>query len=56
MRNSFEDWMIRFENKKKNTAYQYAISIDKISRHYSENSDRQIDIYTTNNLDLINFR
>ena len=45
MRKHFEDWMKRQERKKPNTAYQYAVSIDKISRHYSDNTNKSIDLY-----------
>lgn len=46
MRQYFEDWMVRNERKSKNTAYQYANSIDKISKHYSENENTPTNIYS----------
>lgn len=53
MKNRFEEWMKRYERKKPNTAYQYAVAIDKISRHYSEETSNRVDIYNLANLEEI---
>ncbi|MDX9805663.1 MAG: endonuclease NucS, partial [bacterium] len=53
MRNEFERWMRTVEGKQQNTAYQYALSIDKISKHYSETTGKETDIYSLNDLILL---
>ncbi len=53
MRRDFEEWMKRYERKKPNTAYQYAVSIDKISRHYSENTNKKIDLFKISDPDQV---
>ena len=53
MREKFEFWMKTKEGKKQNTAYAYANSIDKISRHYSKNTKNNIDIYREKNFSII---
>lgn len=45
MRSDFENWMKKHELKTQNTAYQYALSIDKISRHYSDNTGTNINLF-----------
>lgn len=50
MRTKFEQWMKSDERKKPNTAYQYALAIDKISRHYSDNSAQGVDLYSIHNI------
>lgn len=45
MKKRFEDWMIRKEGKSMNTAYQYANSIDKISKHYSASVNEPVNIF-----------
>jgi len=50
MKNEFTNWMVRYENKSQNTAYQYAQSIDKISRHHYENTKEYFDLYTSTDL------
>lgn len=50
MKTEFTNWMVRFENKSQNTAYQYAQSIDKISRHHSEMTKEYYDLYTSTDL------
>lgn len=49
MRRQFEDWMKSHERKKPNTAYQYAISITKISKHYSRMTNSDVEIYNLDN-------
>jgi hypothetical protein len=53
MRNEFEKWMRIVEGKKQNTAYSYALSIDRISKHYSEKTDEDTDVYAINDLVLL---
>ena len=50
MKTEFTNWMVRYENKSQNTAYQYAQSIDKITRHHYENTKEFFDLYTANDL------
>src|SRR5690606_12969606 len=52
MRSEFQKWMIRSDDKKENVAYQYALSIEKISRHYFEKTGKKIDLYGTKDIDL----
>ena len=49
MRRQFEDWMKSHERKKQSTAYQYAISITKISKHYSRMTNSDVEIYKLDN-------
>jgi hypothetical protein len=51
MKNEFEEWMVKKENKAKATASQYANAIDKISQHYSQQTNDNIDLY---NIDVNN--
>lgn len=53
MRKKFEQWMKSHERKKPNTAYQYAVSIDKISRHYSDNSKNSVDLYSIDDIKIL---
>lgn len=53
MKNEFEKWMKEVENKLPSTAYNYTLSIDKISKHYSENTDKYLDIYNETDIDLL---
>ena len=53
MKTEFTNWMVRFENKSQNTAYQYAQSIDKISRHHSEVTKEYYDLYNSSDLLII---
>ncbi len=53
MKNKFEKWMKETENKLPSTAYQYALSINKISKHYSKNMDKNLDIYDETDLYLL---
>lgn len=41
------------ENKLQSTIYQYTLSIDKISKHYSKNIDKNLDIYNETDLDTL---
>ncbi len=53
MKEKFYQWMGKHENKKPNTAYAYKNSIDKISKHYSENDGNKIDIYYIKDIRLL---
>jgi len=54
MNTEFQNWMIRKEGKSSSTAYQYALSIDKIIKHYYEKTNKQIDLY--NSMDLLQIK
>jgi hypothetical protein len=41
IRDDFEKWMISNESKSENTAYNYKISIDRLSKHYSKITGKQ---------------
>lgn len=53
MKNKFKKWMKETENKLQSTIYQYTLSIDKISKHYSKNIDKNLDIYNETDLDTL---
>lgn len=53
MKKEFENWMVRKENKAPSTAYQYVLSIDKISKHYSDATKLEIDLYKENDLNSL---
>ncbi|EGA69408.1 hypothetical protein VISI1226_09519 [Vibrio sinaloensis DSM 21326] len=53
MRREFERWMVKKERKKPNTAYQYAQSIDKVSNHYSNHAQRNVDLYRILDTDML---
>lgn len=50
MKAEFTNWMVRTENKTQNTAYQYAQSIDKISRQRYEITKEHFDLYGSTDL------
>lgn len=50
MRSKFENWMKLHERKKPNTAYQYAVSIDKVSRHYSDNLGEYVNLFSISDI------
>jgi len=43
MQNKFKQWL-HSTGKSENTAYSYSTSINNISKHYSEQTKRNIDI------------
>lgn len=53
MREKFSNWMVRYEEKSPNTAYQYALSIKKITNHYNEQTKENFDLYQSNDLEKI---
>lgn len=53
MKKRFEQWMREIEDKKTTTAGSYASSINKISKHYSENTGKNIDVYEVTDLGLL---
>ncbi len=55
MRRHFEDWMVRVEMKSKNTVYQYASSIEKISQHYSKKSNELTNIYSISDAEKVEY-
>jgi len=52
MQDKFKKWLIHTK-KSKNTAYSYAISINNISHHYSQNESVNIDIYKITDINLL---
>ena len=54
MEEEFENWLKGFEDKTKNVAYQYKMSIHRISRHYSQHNGETVDLYINNDIDFIN--
>jgi hypothetical protein len=54
MKNEFENWMVRREGKSPNTAAQYKSSIDLISRHYSQQNNKSINLYTITDISFVN--
>jgi 5-methylcytosine-specific restriction protein A len=54
VKNKFEKWMVRVERKKLITASQYKSAVDSISRHYSEEIKKDIDLYTITDISFIN--
>jgi site-specific recombinase XerD len=50
----FEKWMIEQDDKEKNTVSQYKSAINAISRHYSQQTNKNIDLYTINDFDFVN--
>jgi hypothetical protein len=44
-KDEFENWMIKQEKKAPTTASQYAHSIDLISRHHSQQTNKPMDLY-----------
>lgn len=53
MLEKFRSWLITEENKKPNTANAYALSIEKISEHYSMHKGIPTDIYSLNELEIL---
>lgn len=53
MKKEFERWMIKQERKKPNTAYQYALAIDKVSNHYSTQTHQNTDLYRILDTDIL---
>lgn len=50
MRNTFQNWLINSENKKQSTAYSYALAINRLSKHYSDQTKTEINIYEIDNI------
>jgi hypothetical protein len=53
MRNGFEKWMKKIKKYAPGTVVNYAFAVDQISRHYSNEIGRDIDIYQINDLVLL---
>jgi hypothetical protein len=54
MRKEFKEWMTEKDNKTKNVAVQYSAAISYISKHYSKQIKKNIDLYKKNDIDFIN--
>jgi hypothetical protein len=54
MKKDFEIWMTKRDNKSSNTASSYKAGINTISRHYSKETNQNIDLYTINDINFIN--
>jgi predicted nuclease of restriction endonuclease-like (RecB) superfamily len=50
MKKEFEKWMVQRDGKSPNTASQYKSSIDLISRHYSQQNEKSINLYNINDI------
>ena len=46
IRNKFEKWLEKNEGKSANVAYGYKIAINRLSRHYSEKTGKETNIYS----------
>jgi len=46
----FKNWLISTENKKEQTAYNYSKAINRISQHYSEKTNQNLNLYTLTDL------
>lgn len=46
----FENWLIKTENKSNQTAYNYAKAINRISKHYSQKTNQDLNLYSVTDL------
>lgn len=53
MQERFKQWLLH-SGKSDNTAYSYSTSINNISKHYSQETNQNIDIYTVNDINVLN--
>jgi hypothetical protein len=53
MRNGFEKWMAHVEKKMSGTVSSYSSAITRISRHYSNETGRSIDVYQIKDILLL---
>jgi hypothetical protein len=53
MKDKFASWMVNRDDKSSSTAAQYKSSIDLISRHYSQQTNRKVDLYKTTDISFI---
>jgi len=53
MRKGFEKWMANTDNKTLGVVASYAPAINRISRHYSNETGTHIDIYKINDIRLL---
>jgi hypothetical protein len=53
MRKEFEKWMVKTDNKTPSVVASYAPAINRISRHYSNETDTHIDIYKIKDIRLL---
>ena len=49
----FEKWLINAENKKDQTAYNYSKAINRISKHYSEKTNQDLNLYSIDELEKL---
>jgi hypothetical protein len=54
MKKEFETWMTKRDNKSSSAASAYKSGINTISRHYSKETNQNIDLYTINDINFIN--
>jgi hypothetical protein len=52
-RDYFEYWLIKCNNKKGSVAYQYRNAVDSISKHYSQQTGKEIDLYDIDDIIFI---
>lgn len=46
-KDSFEQWLIQYDNKKKNSAYSYKLAIPHLSEHYSSFLGHKVNLYSS---------
>jgi len=46
----FENWLIKTENKSNQTAYNYAKAINRISKHFSQKTNQDLNLYSVSDL------
>jgi len=54
MRKEFIKWMTEEDGKKENVAAQYSAAISYISKHFSKQNKKNIDLYKIDDIDFIN--
>jgi hypothetical protein len=54
MKEEFEEWMKKRDNKSPNSALAYKAGINTISRHYSKETNQDIDLYKINDINFVN--
>lgn len=55
MQSTFQEWLEHQERKSSNTSYQYASSINRITKHYQENEGKSINLYKITSPQELNF-
>ncbi|MDO5104984.1 endonuclease NucS domain-containing protein [Capnocytophaga sp.] len=53
MQSTFQNWLEIKEKKSERTAYGYATSINRISKHYQENEGKSVNIYKITSTEVL---